>query len=406
MPAFAYKALDAKGKSKSGVFEGDNARQVRQQLRDQSLIPLEVEQVAEQKATEKSIKAFFSPSISTTELALLTRQISTLIEASLPIEEALLAVAEQSEKARTKNMMMAVRSKVVEGHSLADALAEFPNAFDKLFRAMVAAGEKSGHLDAVLTRLADYAEKRHETKSQITQALVYPLLMMTVAMGVVIMLLTVVVPEIVGQFDNMGQDLPGITQILISISEGLQNYGVYALFFIIVLAILISRLLKIPKIELKWHKVLLRLPFIGKLARGTNTARFARTLSILTASAVPLLESMMIGGNVLENKHLQQLVKTAADRVKEGSSLRAALGQTKVFPPMMMHMIASGERSGELQQMLARAANNQEREFESTISMSLKVFEPLLIVTMAGVVLFIVMAILLPILALNNLVGM
>jgi general secretion pathway protein F len=204
----------------------------------------------------------------------------------------------------------------------------------------------------------------------------------------------------------MGQDLPGITQILISISEGLQNYGVYALFFIIVLAILISRLLKIPKIELKWHKVLLRLPFIGKLARGTNTARFARTLSILTASAVPLLESMMIGGNVLENKHLQQLVKTAADRVKEGSSLRAALGQTKVFPPMMMHMIASGERSGELQQMLARAANNQEREFESTISMSLKVFEPLLIVTMAGVVLFIVMAILLPILALNNLVGM
>ena len=169
---------------------------------------------------------------------------------------------------------------------------------------------------------------------------------------------------------------------------------------------MISRLLKIPKIELKWHKVLLRLPFIGKLARGTNTARFARTLSILTASAVPLLESMMIGGNVLENKHLQQLVKTAADRVKEGSSLRAALGQTKVFPPMMMHMIASGERSGELQQMLARAANNQEREFESTISMSLKVFEPRLIVTMAGVVLFIVMAILLPILALNNLVGM
>jgi general secretion pathway protein F len=406
MPAFAYKALDAKGKSKNGVLEGDNARQIRQQLREQSLIPLEVEQVAEQKATEKSIKAFFSPSISSMELALLTRQISTLIEASLPIEEALLAVAEQSEKARTKNMMMAVRSKVVEGHSLAEALGEFPNAFDNLFRAMVAAGEKSGHLDAVLTRLADYAEKRQQTKSQVTQALVYPILMMTVAMGVVIMLLTSVVPKIVGEFDNMGQELPGITKFLIAISEALQNYGIYGAIVIIMASVIIARLLKTPKIKLRWHKILLGLPFIGKLARGTNTARFARTLSILTASAVPLLESMIIGGKVLENKHLQKLVKVAAERVKEGSSLRAALSQTKVFPPMMMHMIASGERSGELQQMLARAADNQEREFESTIKMSLTVFEPLLIVTMAAVVLFIVLAILMPILALNNLVGM
>lgn len=193
---------------------------------------------------------------------------------------------------------------------------------------MVAAGEKSGHLDAVLTRLADYAEKRHQTKSQITQALVYPLLMMTVAMGVVIMLLTIVVPEIVGQFDTMGQDLPGITIILIAISEGLQNYGIYGAIVLVFVGVVIGRLLKTPKLELKWHKTLLRLPFIGKLSKGTNTARFARTLSILTASAVPLLESMTIGGNVLENKHLQNLVKVAAERVKEGSSLRAALEQT------------------------------------------------------------------------------
>lgn len=406
MPAFAYKAIDASGRNKGGVLEGDNARQIRQQLRDKSLIPIEVEQVADQKAEKPLVKQLFSPSMSATELALLTRQLSTLIEASLPIEEALLAVAEQSEKPRTKSMMMAVRSKVVEGHSLAKAMGEFPKAFDHLFRAMVAAGEKSGHLDSVLTRLADYAEKRHQTKSQITQALVYPLLMMVVAMGVVIMLLTVVVPKIVDQFDTMGQDLPTITKVLISISEGLQNYGVYLAIALALLILLVSRLLKTPKLELKWHKSLLTLPFVGKLARGTNTARFARTLSILTASSVPLLESMKIGANVLENKHLQNLVNDAAERVKEGSSLRAALEQTKVFPPMMMHMIASGERSGELQQMLARAAQNQEREFESTINMSLKVFEPLLIVTMAAVVLFIVMAILLPILALNNLVGM
>ena len=405
MPAFAYKALDAKGKNKSGVLEADTDRQIRQQLRDKGLIPLEVEQVAEEKANTKSFKSFFSPKISVSELSLLTRQLATLIEASLPIEEALLAVAEQSEKPRTKNMMMAVRSKVVSGYSLAEALSEFPKAFDHLYTAMVAAGEKSGHLDTVLVRLADYAERRQQTKSQTTQAMVYPLIMMTVALGVVIMLLTVVVPKIVGQFNTMGQELPTITKILIAMSEGTQNYGIVAGIVLALVILKLSNLLKKPAVELKWHKSILGMPFVGKLARGTNTARFAQTLSILTASSVPLLESMKIGGNVLENKHLQTLVQIAAERVKEGSSLRAALEETKVFPPMMMHMIASGERSGELQQMLKRAADNQEREFESTVSLSLKILEPALIVTMAAVVLFIVMAIMLPILALNNLTG-
>lgn len=404
MPAYAYKALDSKGKNSSGVLEGDNARQIRAQLREQSLIPLEVEQVAEKASTSK-VKTFFSPSISATELALLTRQLATLIEASLPIEEALLAVAEQSEKNRTKNMMMAVRSKVVEGHSLAAALNDFPKAFDTLFTAMVAAGEKSGHLDAVLVRLADYAERRHQTQSLITQALVYPILMTLVALGVVVMLLTSVVPEIVGQFDNMEQALPTVTQVLIAISDAVRDYGIVAAILLVITFFVIAKLLKNPRLALKWHKRVLTLPFIGRLSRGTNTARFARTLSILTSSSVPLLESMKIGGNVLKNRHLQNLVKTASERVKEGSSLRAALEQTKVFPPMMMHMIASGERSGELTQMLARAAENQEREFESTINMSLKVFEPILIITMAVVVLFIVLAIILPILELNNLAG-
>lgn len=405
MPAYAYKALDAAGKNKSGVLEADNPRQVRQQLREQSFIPLEVSQIEEQKQSTKTVKSFFSPSISATDLALLTRQLSTLIEASLTIEEALLAVAEQSEKPRTKNMMMAVRSKVVEGHSLAKALGEFPKAFDSLFRAMVAAGEKSGHLDAVLTRLADYAERKYQTQSQITQALVYPILMTVVALSVVIMLLTNVVPQIIGQFDNMEQELPTVTKVLISISEGVQNYGMFAAIILVLLFFTIAKLLQNPLMEVRWHKRLLTLPFIGKLTRGTNTARFARTLSILTSSSVPLLESMIIGGKVLKNRHLQNLVAVAAERVKEGSSLRAALEQTKVFPPMMMHMIASGERSGELTQMLARAAENQEREFESTINMSLKVFEPVLIISMAAIVLFIVMAIILPILALNNLAG-
>lgn len=404
MAAFAYKAMDANGKSKSGVLEGDNARQIRQQIREQGLIPLELEQVAEQEKKTQASFSLFKAKISAGELALLTRQMATLIESALPIEEALLAVAEQCEKPRHKNMMMAVRSKVVEGHGFADALSEFPYVFDNLFRAMVAAGEKSGHLDTVLNRLADYTENKERTRNQIIQALVYPLIMMVVAAGVVIMLLVKVVPTIVDQFDQMGQDLPTITNILIAISDAVQDYGVYAAFALVIAIFLIIRLLAIPRMRMKYHKKLLSMPFIGRLTRSTNTARFARTLSILTASAVPLLESMRIAGNVLENLHLKEAVKEAASKVKEGSSLRNALEKTKMFPPMMMHMIASGERSGELQQMLARAADNQDREFEATVSISLKIFEPALIVSMAGVVLFIVLAILMPILALNSLV--
>ncbi|GAC27602.1 type II secretion system inner membrane protein GspF [Brumicola pallidula] len=404
MAAFAYKAMDANGKSKNGVLEGDNARQIRQQIREQGFIPLEVEQVAEQEKKNQASFSLFKAKISASELALLTRQMATLIESALPIEEALLAVAEQCEKPRHKNMMMAVRSKVVEGHGFAEALSEFPYVFDNLFRAMVAAGEKSGHLDTVLNRLAQYTENREKTRNQIIQALVYPLIMMTVAVAVVIMLLVQVVPTIVGQFDQMGQELPTITNVLITISNAVQNYGIYAAILFVLIIFLVAKLLTIPRIRLKYDKKLLRMPFVGRLTRSTNTARFARTLSILTASAVPLLESMRIAGNVLENLHLKGAVKEAASKVKEGSSLRSALDHAKIFPPMMMHMIASGERSGELQQMLARAADNQDREFESTVSISLKIFEPVLIVVMAGVVLFIVMAILMPILALNSLV--
>tara|TARA_R110000744_G_scaffold6312_2_gene22204 strand:- start:855 stop:2075 length:1221 start_codon:yes stop_codon:yes gene_type:complete len=406
MAAFAYKAIDKSGKNKSGVLEGDNARQIRQQLREKQLIPLEVDQVAEKERQSAKQFSLFKPKISASDLALLTRQLATLVESSLPIEEALMAVAQQSEKPRQKNMMMAVRSKVVEGYNLADAMAEFPHVFDELFRAMVAAGEKSGHLDTVLNRLADYTEKRQQTRSQITQAMVYPTLMMFFAMGIVILLLTVVVPKIVGQFDHMGQDLPTITKVLISVSEWMQNYGLLLIVIFALLAVVLSRVLQKPTMKKRYHHFILGLPLLGKVSKGLNTARFARTLSILTSSSVPLLESMKISSDVLANLYIRDEVKGASVNVKEGSSLRAALERTKMFPPMMMHMIASGERSGELTQMLGRAADNQDREFESLVGVSLKVFEPLLIVSMAGIVLFIVMAILQPILALNNMVNL
>ena len=405
MAAFAYKAMDQGGRNKSGVLEGDNARQIRQQLREQKLIPLEVEQVAEKENRSSTGFTFFKPRISASDLALLTRQLATLVESALPIEEALLAVAEQCEKPRQKNMMMAVRSKVVEGHGLADSMAEFPHVFDQLFRAMVAAGEKSGHLDTVLNRLADYTERRQQTKSQITQAMIYPSLMLVFAMGIVLMLLTVVVPKIVGQFDHMGQDLPDITQFLISTSDWLREYGLFLALAIGLAMVVVQRVLQQPTMKKRYHKFILTLPLIGKVSKGLNTARFARTLSILTASAVPLLESMRISSDVLENLHIKEAIGEAAINIKEGSSLRASLENTGMFPPMMMHMIASGERSGELQQMLGRAADNQDREFEALVGVSLKVFEPILIVSMAAIVLFIVMAILQPILALNNMVN-
>ena len=405
MAAFSYKAMNANGRQVQGVLEGDTPRQVRQQLREKGLIPLDVEVVTEQRSNNHIRFTLFRTTVSASDLALITRQLATLIEAALPIEEALLAVAQQADKSKQKNMLMAVRSKVVEGYPFAEALGEFPSVFDELFRAMVAAGEKSGHLDTVLNRLADYTEKRQQTRSQIVQAMVYPSLMLVFAMAIVMLLLTVVVPKIVGQFDHMGQDLPYITQLLISISDGLRDYGVYFALAFLLAAVIGQRVLLVPSVRLGYDKKILHVPLIGKVAKGLNTARFARTLSILSASAVPLLEAMRISADVLQNRHIKGQIAEAAVNVKEGSSLRAALDKTRIFPPMMMHMIASGEKSGELQQMLARAADQQDREFEALVGVSLKVFEPVLIVTMAAIVLFIVMAILQPILALNNMVN-
>lgn len=406
MPAFEYQAVDNRGKTKKGVIEGDTARQVRGLLREQGLMPTEVTPSL-QKSKQQNQTSFFvrHKKISTTELALVTRQLATLVESGLPIEESLVAVAEQSDTNTLKSIIMVVRTKVTEGYGLAESMAEYPHVFNNLYRAMVAAGEKSGHLDKVLNRLADYTEQRQQLHSQIVQALVYPVIMTIVAVSVIAILLTAVVPKIVGQFEHMGANLPGTTKFLIASSDFLQAYGLVIVIAIIGAIFIFKQLMKKLPFKLKVHRRVLNLPAIGKVTRGVNTARFARTLSILTASAVPLLESMQISGEVLENLHIKQKVKESADKVREGTSLRVALEQTKLFPPMMLHMIASGEKSGKLEHMLGRAADNQDREFEAVINISLKAFEPALMVSMAGVVLFIVMAILQPILQLNTLIG-
>ena len=407
MAAFDYQAVDSKGKTKKGVIEGDTPRQARALLRDQGLMPTEVTPTLAKTTTKsgKSTTRKDKGKVSAAELALITRQLATLVESGLPLEESLMAVAEQGEKNRIKSMIMGVRTKVTEGYGLAESMGEYPKVFNHLYRAMVAAGEKSGHLDKVLNRLADYTEQREQMRSQLIQALVYPVIMTVVAVGVIAILLTKVVPQIVGQFEHMGANLPGSTKFLIASSEFLQANGFFIVLFIAILMLLFSQLLKKPSFEMAYHQRVITLPGIGKVAKGLNTARFARTLSILSASAVPLLESMKISGEVLDNLYIKQQVKLAADKVREGSSLRLSLEQTKLFPPMMLHMIASGEKSGQLEQMLGRAADNQDKEFEALVNISLKAFEPALMVVMAGIVLFIVMAILEPILKLNTFVG-
>ena len=407
MAAFDYQAVDSRGKTKKGVIEGDTPRQARALLREQGLMPTEVvPTLASQKSkSSRTSNRKNKGKISAGELALITRQLATLVESGLPLEEALVAIAEQGEKNTIKSMIMGVRTKVTEGYGLAESMAEYPKIFNHLYRAMVAAGEKSGHLDKVLNRLADYTEQREQMRSQLIQALVYPVIMTVVAVGVITILLTKVVPQIVGQFEHMGASLPGSTKFLIASSDFLQAYGFYMMLFIVAVMLAFSQLLKKPTFVMAYHQRIIAFVGIGKVVKGLNTARFARTLSILSASAVPLLESLKISGEVLDNLYIKQQVKLAADKVREGTSLRLSLEQTKLFPPMMLHMIASGEKSGQLEQMLGRAADNQDKEFEALMNISLKAFEPALMVVMAGVVLFIVMAILEPILKLNTFVG-
>jgi general secretion pathway protein F len=404
MGAFEYSALDSRGKERKGVLEGDTARQVRQQLREQGMNPLSVEEVAERESRSHG-GLQLKRGISATELALLTRQLATLVRAALPLEEALQTVARQSERPRLKSMMLAVRAKVMEGHTLADGLGDFPHIFPELYRTTVAAGEQSGHLEIVLERLADYTEKRQQMRQKIMLALFYPTILTVIAIFVTVALLTYVVPEVVKVFDNIGQELPFLTRALIAVSDFLRDYGLGILALLVLGLLAFAYLLRHPANRFRWHRTLMRLPLIGRLNRGLNTARFARTFSILSASGVPVLDALRIASEVMGNLPMREAVQQAAHRVREGSNIARALEQSRYFPPMTLHLIASGEASGKLESMLERAADNQERELETVIAAVMGMFEPLLILVMGGVVLVIVLAILLPIFNLNQLVA-
>ena len=403
MAAFEYRALDTRGRQRKGILEADSSRQVRQMLRERELAPLEVKAARAREASGTGWQLVRG--LSAQDLALLTRQLATLVQAALPIEEALGAAAAQAGSARIQAMLLAVRARVLEGHSLAEGLKAFPAAFPELYRATVAAGEHAGHLGPVLERLADYTEQRQQSRQKIQLALLYPLILMIASLAIVGFLLGYVVPDVVRVFIDSGQTLPALTRGLIAVSDAVRAWGWLLVPLLGGALFALRRALRDEALRLRWHRLLLRLPLIGGLLRTAECARFASTLAILTRSGVPLVEALDIAGQVIGNRLIRGEVREAARKVREGGSLTRALEATRQFPPMMLHMIASGERSGELDQMLARTATTQESDLAARVALLVGLFEPFMLVFMGATVLVIVLAILMPILSLNQLVG-
>ncbi|MDA1074452.1 MAG: type II secretion system inner membrane protein GspF [Proteobacteria bacterium] len=406
MAAFEYTALNKQGRQKRGVLEADSPRQIRQLLRDQGLVPLNVDAAARSKrrGQSRSARSALFGRLSGLDRTLITRQLATLVGAGLPIEEALGAVAQHSEKQHVNALVMGIRSRVLEGHSLASSLGDFPGSFSHMYRSTVAAGEQSGHLGQVLENLAEYTERQFEARRNVEMALLYPVMLFVLAILIIGTLMVYVVPDMVGVLENMGQELPLMTQLLIGVSEGLISWW-WAVLIVLVAGIAgVWWLLEQPSIRSAWDHRKLSLPLVRRISRSSNAARYTSTLSILTRSGVSLVEAMNIAAEVVSNQWLKRRLIGATQRVSEGSSLRAALEGAGHFPPMVLHMVASGESTGELDDHLVRVARYKQAEVERIVTTLVKLFEPLMLLLMGGMVMFIVMAVLLPILNMNQLV--
>lgn len=416
MAAFDYVAIDTGGKQRKGTLEGDSARQVRAQLREKGMTPLSVDETVQKgsKSRSKGGKDSSASSmeaktsnyrISTLDLAIITRQMATLIQAGLPVEEALRAIARQVENAKSQAMMLAIRSRVVEGFSLAKSLEAYPRTFSELFRATVAAGERSGHLDLVLEQLAEYTETSHETARKVKGAMIYPIVLICFSVLIVTGLVMFIVPKMASTLQSSGQELPLLTAGLIGLSEFLASYWWLLIGAIGLLVFMYRKLLERPKMRYLRDKWMLSLPLVGRFVRLVNSARVASTLSILSRSGVPLVEALGISAQVTTNMPIRDAVTAATDALREGASLNRSLEKSGYFPPMMIQMIASGESSGELDTMLGRAARAQEREMDNMITTIIGLFEPLMMVFMGVVVLVIVLAIMMPIFKMQEMVG-
>jgi general secretion pathway protein F len=403
MGAFEYIALEPSGKERKGILEGDTPRHIRQLLREQQLLPVTVAEVA-QKEAKRQRSFSLMRRVSAADLALFTRQLATLVRAGLPLEESLLAVSQQTERPRVQSIVLGVRARVMEGHTLADGFAEFPRVFPEIYRATVAAGEQAGHLDNVLERLADYTENRDQLRQKVMAAMLYPIVLTVLCFGIVSALLVYVVPQVVAVFESSKAKLPLMTQLLIATSGFLRSYGIYLLIGVVLAVVLFRRWLRNPDARRRFHRLQLRMPLMGKLSRGFNTARFTRTFSILSASAVPVLEALRIAGEVITNLPMRDAVTEAAARVREGAPIGRSLAASRLFPPMTIHLISSGESSGQLESMLERAAISQERELDGLLAALVGLLGPLLIVFMGLFVMGIVFAMLLPIFEINQLI--
>lgn len=402
MSAFEYQAVDADGKTQKGLIEADTAKQARQQLRGMNLMPIDIGEVSGK--TSRSSTGISRDRVNITTVALITRQLATLISAGQPLESAYLTVSKQAQKAQVKRILLGVRARVLEGHPLSEALAYFPRIFDTMYCASVHAGEQSGLLDLVMERLADYLEAKQELQQKTTLALVYPILLSIVALGLVSVLLIFVVPQIVQVFEGFDQELPKITQLLIAISDFSRERGLSIFAGLAVAFVVYGQLMKSDKFRLIRDKVVLAIPFVSYLVQLSNTARFTRTMSILVTSGVTALESMRISSEVIINQPMKSAVLKAADRVREGELISTTLDQTGYFGPMILQLIANGEASGKLGDMLKRSAQAEENEFSRITAIFVGLFEPAMILLMGMVVLAIVLAILLPIFDMNDLI--
>ena len=402
MAVFEYQALDAGGRKNKGSLESDSLKTARQQLKSRQLILLSIQEVRKQESADSM--PWLVPRIGMRQLAHITRQLAALLKSGLAIDEALNIIARQIESAKARRILLAIRGRILEGQSMAQSCNGFPSSFPPLYRATIEAGESSGKLDQVLEKLADYLGEKGQLQRKLQMAMIYPLLLSSVSLLVVIGLLAFVVPEITGVFDKMGQKLPDITQALISCSDFLQHHGLWLMLLAGLLALAFRLLLRRPDFRMNYHRWLLRVPLVARFSRGMNTARFTRTLAILCNSGVELLQALRISSQVLSNQAMQRAVGDAAIKVREGQSLSRAMETSGLFPPVTIHLIASGEASGQLLRMLESAADDQERDMQALTELTMGLFEPALILFMGLVVLTIVLAILLPIFEMNQLI--
>lgn len=400
MEAFQYEALDAAGRAVSGVLQADNPRQARAQLRAQGLLPSAIRAL---RAEDRERQAW-ARGISAAELSLLTRQLATLLESGLTVEQALSALTEQAAEPKTRDVLAGVKAEISAGLPLARAMASYGRSFPEFYCALIHGGEESGALPVVMQRLADFLDARQALKQKISLALLYPALLTTVATMIVIGLLAYVVPQLVQVFEQSHQSLPLLTRALIALSNFLRAAWPY-LAAVAVAGFVAARLaLRREQTKRQWHATMLRLPWLGGLIRGANTSRFASTLAILAGGGVPLLAALNSGARVLTNMSMRAAVERSIERVREGAGLARALGETRTFSPLLVHLVASGEASGKLPQMLERAAHLETQALERRLAVFVTLLEPAMILVMGGIVLLIVLAVLLPIIEINQLV--